>query len=176
MKKIEYDFLTWTSFPSSLKLINDEPTRGPMVLIADMIPVSGGRKISYEVQMKSQDALPAQAGTPGVGIAIFVSPDGVRFPFFDWLTGIEQGTHDWKKYRDEKTLPTDARYVRAYVYGGTGRPGKPGINWYDDFKIYQDDKLIYENKFSNWLPYQIAGAIALSIPTALYAIPRLKRR
>jgi len=172
MKKAEYDFLTWTSFPSSLRFYNDEREGWAWrewILIT--LPKRGGT-LRLEVNVKQENVLYTRSHIP---FSLF---DGEKWlpvgtiPTLDFPTG----TFNWQTFKYEHALPPATAAIRILPSGGAGSPEAPGITWFDDLRIYQDGKLIYENKFSNWLPYQIAGAIALSIPTALYAIPRLKRR
>jgi len=176
MRKAEYDFLTWKSFPSSAKLINDE---GPgkyafwYEYTPEALPVKPGARLKIEVWVKQENVIYGNYPTfQEVSLRGF---DGSRWKFIGRVE-IPLGTFDWRKLTSEIKVPEDVYAVRWMPYIGSGTKTKPGVAWFDDLRIYQDGVLVYEDKFSNWLPYQIAGAIALSIPTALYAIPRLKRR
>jgi len=179
LKKVEYDFLSWSSFPSSLKMINDEARRGPWLVLFHNQPTTPGARITATFKIKEEHTIRDPSGLWGVMIYWNREPAPLPIPGkaygWTWLEAgtTPLGTHDWMDWEIKAVhpVPSEGRYLLAYLVGPPG-----GISWWDDLKIYQDNKLIYENKFSNWLPYQIAGAIAISIPTALYAIPKLKRR
>ena len=79
------------------------------------------------------------------------------------------GSMDWKEISYSTIIPADIGDIRIYLYGSVGQ------SWFDDLKIFQDDALIYMNKFTNWLPYQIAGAAITAVPVALYATKRMPK-
>ena len=170
-KRIEYDFFTWTSFPSSL--VMEHPETGYFIRkrLPDIIKVTPRAKLEVRVNAKARNLeggshiwIFAWDGTKWVPL-----PELVHVPRED--REIMTGTYNWTEY---------SLYHVAIPEGVTALlielNAWKGITWWDDLRIFENDKLIYINRFSNWLPYQIAGAVALSIPTALYAIPRLKRR
>jgi len=150
VRKVEYDFITWTSFPSSLKLFSDEyrpPPPAPMagLNITDII-VTPGKNIRVVAKAKQQNVL-----EPRSRITLYVSKDG-RPPWTDLVRDVRlqlpSGTFDWRDYSFTVTIPAGLPYMRVVANGGPGTPEAPGITWFDDLKIYQDDKLIYDNYFS----------------------------
>jgi len=171
VRKKEYDFLTWTSFPSSAKLYNDEG-RGWVWAwwgwIFYDLPVTPGAKLAVKVKAKQQNVLYSASHIPIDG---YNGKEWRRL----WSLRLPLGTFDWSEHSRTETLPTDIIAIRSSPAGGAGSATAPGITWFDDLKIYQDDKLIYENKFSNWLPYQIAGAVITAIPIGLYAARRMPK-
>jgi len=168
MKRIEYDFFKWTSFPSSIALKNDESVGWAVHTVIMNLSIEPGAMLTARVKTAQKDV------TFNRSHLVIDGWDGSRWVRLPSAIDLPWGTYDWRELEGRGEIPRNVKVIRIVLTGGGGRP--IGITWFDDLKIYQDDKLIYENKFSNWLPYQIAGAIALSIPTALYAIPRLKRR
>ncbi len=170
-----HDFMNYTSFPSSLKLVND--AKGPdyvWATIASDIPVLGGSKITAEVKLKRNvSAIPT---SPYAGIRIDTkrpiptSPDHIPYSF---LLDAGPGSYDWTKVQNEKTIPADANLLLVRIYA---KGYKGDTLWLDDLKIYQDDLLIYSNNFSNWwpdiigVPVAVVGAVA-----AFFGLKRRKR-
>ncbi|RLJ01576.1 MAG: hypothetical protein DRP08_05350, partial [Candidatus Aenigmatarchaeota archaeon] len=93
MRKTEYDFLTWTSFPSSLKIINDEPRW--LFYPCDVVQVDPTLPYSCTVKVKQLNVRKVREDLWGSGIRIMVwdgkewkSRGGVEFPLgtWDWST------------------------------------------------------------------------------------------
>jgi len=142
MRKTEYDFLTWTSFPSSIKMINDEPREWAWLGNVFQLSVKPGSKIRRVIKVKQQNVLYAGSHTPIDGW------DGKTWRRLAnlWLP---MGSFGWVEDVKELTVPSDVTAIRGHLAGGgSGSPETPGITWFDDLKIYQDDVLIYENYFS----------------------------
>jgi len=164
VRAIEYDFLTWTSFPSSLKIVNDvlnswhwysEVGRGT--------PVKPGGKLKVSVKAKLQNVVSNES---------HVAVDGWNGSSWVRLMdlGVKTGTIDWAEWNGETTVPAGIQYIRCNLAAGGGTP--EGITWYDDLKIYQDGALIYANDFSNWNPIIGAGAGAAVGAVAGYALTK----
>ncbi len=156
VKKTEYDFLNWTSFPSSIKLTNDTMTRSGGGAFEN-IPVNPGT-VRVEVNGKTQDVQLIKGS--GSYIAFWGHrADGSR----KWIgtCDIRYGTHDWEKAEAELPIPADIVILRGYLIAGGGNKAQPSISWFDDFVIKQNGRIIYENKFSNWNPVIGAGIGAI---------------
>jgi len=171
MKKTEYDFIAWfpeTSPPSCAKLINDEGQGWTNWPVADL-SVKPGAAITLEFKAKQENVM----YTPS---AVVVNGwDGKEWIRI-WGVDLPLGSFDWRTVKPEKWwIPPGVSVIRVFLSGGAGDRERPGITWFDDLKIYMDDRLIYENKFSNWLPYQIAGAVITAIPVGLYAARRMPK-
>jgi len=157
---VEYDFLTWTSFPSSLKLVNDTTTiEYVWYKVAEGIPVKPGGKVTLECMGKQVGHFEKEKIT---GVRLDLMINGKWDPAgFMWLA-FPQGTFDWKKISypvSPKAVPEGATVmmVRLYAKGVKG-----DVAWFDDLKIYQDGVLIYSNSFDNWKPYLGAGLGAVA--------------
>jgi len=168
MGTVEYDFLTWTSFPSSIKIVNTQAEPGKLVwakefVIPNVVP---GRPLTLKVKIKVKDVIYSHSNIP---VTIF---DGKKRVYLG-AASAPLGTHDWREYSVQVNIPKETVYVVSNLAGGAGTPDRPGISWFDDLKIYQDDKLIYANDFSNWNPYIGAGAGAAIGAIAGYFIKPL---
>jgi hypothetical protein len=163
-RRVEYDFLTWVSFPSSIKLFN--PTvelPNVWVTLFETLAVKPGSKLTVSVWQKVKDV------THEFSYVLIEGFDGSKW---SWLTGVPPsgaggvGTIDWRKYERSITIPSNIVAIRCKLMGAGGLPA---ITWYDDLKIYQDDVLIYSNDFNNWNPIIGAGlgGIATAIPAYL---------
>jgi len=162
MRKAEYDFLTWKSFPSSAKIWIDELegwALWPRWL--DSIAVRPEASVKVQVFVKQHNVL---------GFPSHILMEGYNQVTGDWqhiLPDIwfPKGSFNWTLHEHVFAVPANVVALRLGLRGGGG-----GITWYDDLKIYQDDVLIYSNDFSNWNPYVGAGAggIGVSVPAYLY--------
>jgi len=142
MRKAEYDFLTWTSFPSSAKLFNDEGKAWAWWgYVYFGLKVAPGSSLSLRVKAKQENVLYSHSHIPIGGY------DGKEWRRIGALS-LPLGTFDWTEHRRDLTVPNDIIAIASSPAGGAGSPDKPGITWFDDLKIYQDDKLIYDNYFS----------------------------
>jgi len=173
-RKVEYDFLNYTSFPSSMKIFNDTDRRGPWELLTINLPITSGANISADIKIKEENA---HADPTGIwGLTLYTSPEPAPRPvggqptpwkYFN-TTHTPLGTHDWvdRSLSKVKVVPVDHRFMLIAIYGSAGSPETPCISWFDDLKVYQDDMLIYENKFTAPIA---KGAVmaALSIITGL---------
>ncbi len=161
MRKSEYDFLTWKSFPSSIKLVSDEEWLGGWWEVFRNIPVTPGSKVRAEIMGKS-DNVPTPLPPPsermlGSYLVIYGSEDGATYRSLGFLvpSGGVYGKTDWTKHSVEMIIPPDVKLIRGALVAAKGE------TWFDDLKIYQDDILIYENQFTDWAP--IIGATAGAI-------------
>jgi len=150
LRKWEYDFLVWKSFPSSLKIISNEPRTPLWAPPSQSFPVNEGDVIGIEVAVKQQNVLDP------------------NFPSIAGITGWRPAEEKWRMFKDVAgrlshlylpTIPLGITAIRFHQVGGPGIPEKVGITWFDDLKIYQNGELIYENTFDNWLPYIIGGGV-----------------
>jgi len=155
-KKIEYDFLTWKSFPSSARLFNDEQEGFAIWILpqARSLPVTPGSTLRVEANVKQKD--------------VAVGPYPSLIPIDGWngkewsrivTHHIKLGTFDWLFLTFESKVPSGIITITPALFGGAGYKEAPAITWFDDLKIYQDDKLIYANDFSNWTPIIIPAQI-----------------
>jgi len=165
VRAITYDFLprNFTSWPSSLKMENDRPEK--LIHRVGFIDAVPGSKLYATINTKGKElsAINGFSGAVGAGIYdhyhryVRYLGDLVRFPV---------GTFNWRTLpgRGSFTVPLDAEVIGISIVIGRGTA------WFDDLKIYQDDKLIYTNDFSNWNPYIGAGAggLGVGVPTYLY--------
>ena len=160
VRKIEYDFLTWTSFPSSIKLLNDEPTGFVGLRILWDYPVKGGETVKVEAMVKGENLSDSHM------YIRWWDGRNWRDAGVEWLP---KGTFDWRKFTMTRTIGTPARLLRISIAGGRGLAGKLGITWVDDVKVWINGELIYANDFSCWNPYIGAGigALATAVPAYL---------
>ena len=146
---VEYDFLSWTSFPSSLKLSSSEKDHvtGPYTPI---LPIKPMARLRIEVNAKQQNVV----GPYVSGFQLRGGPKEPELATFCRVT-LPKGTFDWLHFTSiEEVAPPGIQWITGVVWSGTG-----GSTWFDDLKIYQDDALIYSNDFSNWAPIIIPAEI-----------------
>jgi len=150
MRKIEYDFLRWTSFPSSLKIVNDEPEKRWLWYRTPVheIDVKGGELVSITFDMRGENV---SSGTPSHVVVNWF--DGTRWSRLLSSGHGRSGTFDWETFPNSRGLPSNVQKIRWGIAGGVG------ITWFDNFKLYLNGELIYKNTFDNWLPYIIGGGI-----------------
>jgi len=132
-----YDLLNWKSAPSSLKLENTGPEKWVWHNVTKNLPVVSGKELSVQVYVKQEDVVERASG-----INFYGHNGEIRaMP----ILAFPKGTYNWQPLkRDAVKVPSDVTLIDIALYGGKG------TTWYDDLYIYQDDALIYENKFSNW--------------------------
>jgi len=167
VRKSEYDFLTWKSFPSSIKLYNDEAAGVTKFLAFNNLPVSPG-PIKLQVNAKQENVLP----TPYSYIALSTF-NGSEWKHLSELI-LPIGTFDWRSFtldRPDRPIPSDAKMLRAILVGAAGTKESPGLTWFDDLRVYQDDVLIYSNDFSEWAPAVGAGLGAITLGYVGYTNP-----
>ena len=159
--KAEYDFFKYTSFPSSLKLVNDQMKGWVWWRQIKEVSVTLGATIKGQWKAKQENILYSRShivvnGWNGVEWKrIWVFPGGLG-------EGMPLGTFDWKEFSETFKAPSDITAIRMLIAGGAGSPEAPGITWFDDLKIFSNGVLIYENKFTGW------GAL-ISIPAPIVA-------
>ena len=156
MKKFEHDFFSFTSFPSSIKLINDEPEviryPKPEMKWFWTIPVDP-EKILIKTVVKVK-----QANVPAIKGRIWaIGWNGVDWIGMGFPDELPLGSFDWITLETEREMPLNTSIVRLQLNGGGGTKEKPSTTWFDDLKIYQNGELIYSNDFANWNPYLGAG-------------------
>jgi len=164
MRKKEYDFLTWTSFPSSIKLTNDERREWAWTgWVFYGLPVRPGSKLTVKFKAKQQNVLYSVSHVPIDG---YNGSEWRRIVNF----GLSLGTFDWTEHSRTITVPSDIISIRSSLAGGAGSPEALGITWYDDLRVYMDDKLIFSYDFGNWNPIIGAGAgiVGIGVPAYLY--------
>ena len=169
MRKAEYDFLTWTSFPSSLKLLSDEERVAAWNGLRDVvIPFTPGAELRVEVQAKQQGVV-----TPTSRIYVYYYPFDGEWHYMGDIE-LPTGTFNWSTFgltRLSTRARENATHIRleAFYGGSSGIQGRPAVTWYDNLEIYQDDTLIYANDFSNWNPHIGSGIGALAGGIGSYA-------
>jgi len=154
LKKTEFDFLTWTSFPSSAKLLSDEVedyVRWPPI---PHLWVTPGAKIKITLKAKREGTTPARL--PSHMTLIGINERGEMRHLFPPFIRLPETPFDWRLFTREETLPTDIVMIGGQCAGGVG------ITWFDDLRIFMDNKLIYADDFSNWNPYIGAGALGVA--------------
>jgi len=154
-----YDFLTWTSPPSCLRVETPitEPAARYYYRVAEGIPVRSNSTLKVSIKIKLHNV----TETPST-LAIYGYSEAERRwkPESFLYIVTPKGTIDWSEYSAEEKVPSDITYIRVVIGGGKGDP--TGVTWFDDLRIYQDDVLIYANDFSNWNPYIGAGALGIA--------------
>jgi len=162
-KKKEYDFLVRTSFLSSAKLINDE--RAGHVIWGTLfksLTVTPGATLTVRVNAKQENVLYTHSYLALSGF------NGKEWRALRPTIELPLGSFDWMPHSMEIPIPSDIVAIRSLAgpLGGAGSPEAPGITWFDDLKIYQDDVLIYENKFTAPIVQVTVGGV-LPIATGL---------
>lgn len=167
----EYDFLTWVSFPSSIKLTSDEDYLVGRWLVFSNIPVTPGSTVRLEIMAKTNNLpVPVTTSDPetfGSFLSSYGSKDGVGY---NWLgknarvpIGGVYGKTDWTKHSTEFILPPEIQLLQGIFLAAKG------LTWFDDLQVFQDDVLIYEDKFSNWkLVGAAAGAVIGGVAGGIY--------
>jgi len=148
VKKAEVDFLNWASFPSSLKLVNDEATWF-VPIISLWIPVKPGSKIDVKVKAKSERNAPIDSTLSFLWARNVLLKDVLRIHF-------PSGAFQWSTFKGSFVVASDVDKIQA------GFMVSPSLLWVDDLRIYQDGVLIYEDKFTGW------GSL-ISIPAPIVA-------
>ena len=168
---IEYDFLPWnyTSFPSSLKLVNYKRDAYFWVKAPEKIPVKPG-KVIIEFNAKISNVA-GEVPRGSIYRLSGYSPAGLR-TLKDVHIGI--GTADWRKFREEITIPADIYAIEGYPSCGWASD-EPAITWFDDLKIYMDDELIYDNYFTALRPGKVVPVVWTPPERIIGAIQRLKQ-
>ena len=132
--------------------------------VARDIPVTGGTKVSVEVQSRVRNVVPLEERGSYLAVHGF---DGVEYRYLGFFNWLDHGTRDWELRVGEKTIPGDIRMLRVQLVSAGGTPERPAETWVDDLRILQDDVLIYKNKFTSLWP--LTG-VALPIVTGLGAV------
>lgn len=157
----EYDFSTWTSFPSSAKLVNEETTKWAHWFLPQISVIPGktvramfkGKVENVNPEKWSQSHLLLQSIRNGEILNWFVAP----IPF---------STKDWAEYTHEAVVPEGVTTARMMLVGAVRISDKPAITWFDDLVITQNGEAIYENNFTAPL-IQAAVGVVLPIVTGL---------
>lgn len=173
MRKREYDFLTWTSFPSSAKLICDEPETWVSGGDSPPIGVRPGSTVKITVKAKQENVLYKHSH-------IHIDEwDGKEWKMAVPLTvppypNIPFGHVDWTQFSSaEYIIPPSVTAIIFRPLGGPGSKEAPGVTWFDDLKIYQDGVLIYAEDFSKWDPLIGAGIGAGVLGVVVPAVVRV---
>jgi len=162
--KESFDFLRWTSFPSSLRADNDE---GVNVTFRrrQFIPIKAPATIRVEGNIKVENGSIEEPAW----IAIVGWDAAGREIRETWFHTSGVVSKNWVKMETSKDMPAGIANIELrMVCAGSGVKGKVAITWFDDLKIYANGKLIYANDFSNWNPYIGAGLGGLSGVGAFY--------
>lgn len=167
MLEIKYDFSTWTSLPSSLRLTNDED-RSHVRFLTKNIPAIPNSLLRLTVDAKKKDV--TLSSERDSMIAVYAIK-GEERPI--WLDAVEigGGTSDWKTYSEwrsgrEIRVPSDITQLGvAYRAGARGQ--KVAITWLDNLELYQNEKHIYKDRFNKWSPLigaVVGGTIGFIVP------------
>jgi len=158
MVEERFDFLKWTSPPSSLLVVNEKGTsatiwrRGSPELYLVPLPKPGHVRLECNVMTRG-----AVEEHPAWVAAIGYGPDGRTVPRTWFRTNVAYWPR-WVRISGEHDMPEGVVMLAVrLVAAGSGVKGRPATTWYDDLAIYLDGELMYENKFTNWSPY--AGAV-----------------
>jgi len=148
-----YDFLQWTSFPSSLRVSNDEGIN-IRFRSRQFIPVKTPATIRIEGNIKVENGSitePAWIAVVGWNAA------GREVARFGTGGTVSQ---NWVKMEASRDMPTGIANIELrMVCAGSGTKGKVATTWFDDLKIYQDDELIYDNYFTALRPGRVVPVI-----------------
>lgn len=161
VRKTEYDFLNYTSFPSSMKAINDEEKFVPINLLYDY-PVEGGDTVKVSAMVKGENIDESH-----IAVRYFDGEtwrNAPKTPIF-----LPKGNYDWREITLETAVDTPAQMLRVTVYGGQGPGTQPSTTWVDDAEVYVNDELVKAESFSNWTPYLVGGTIVGGVAGARYA-------
>ena len=156
---MEYDFRRWTTFPSSIKLISDESGETGRVVtpyLFQSLIVKPGSKLTVECKLKGNNIAYARS------LVALAGWNGREWTFREPTIVSPPGTFEWETLRTETIIPSDIKYLRGILAGGGGSP--QGITWYDNLKIYQDDVIIYENKFTAPIA---KGTVMVALPIVM---------
>jgi len=124
-RKAEYDFLTWTSFPSSLKIVNDDLERGLVGFTTPTLPVTPGT-FRIEVQVKQENVTPVAPPHVGRSAVFCIWYDGEKW--HPWEVAFEKreipgGTFNWTKFKlYETSVSPEMIAIKARCIGGGGSP------------------------------------------------------
>ncbi len=158
MRKAEYDLLTWKSLPSSAKLTNDEGKGWTYWEQPSIVSVTPGETLTLKFSAKQENVLYTQS----IVVVEWFDPAEKRWR---WLVTprLSLGTYDWSNFEETFTIPENISQIRVgRLLGGAGAPEKAGTTWFDNLRVYQDGAPIYENQFTDWMPY-IGGGVGAII-------------
>ena len=168
MRKIQYDLLTWKSFPSSLKVLNDVPAEPFFIGETGWLAVTPTKTIKFQIWGKGQRILgdrPSRIAIDGRNGGLIRLYDGF-FP---------KGTFDWHLLEKTFAVPSGVTMINASWIAGNGYSvGQPATTWFDDLKIYQDDVLIYDNYFTAIRPGKIIPTVIQPPEIIVGAVQRFK--
>ena len=166
MRKKEHDFLNWTSFPSSLKMVSDELQPEWLGYWLGPISVNPGAKLKFTVNLKQSGVLYYAGGL------VLEGYDGKEWKRLVGRIILQSfGSFDWTTKEAEYTIPSGIVAIRlAVAGGGTNDPTKPAETWWDDLRIYQDNVPIYSNDFSNWTPTIITAEITTGLAAIILGL------
>ena len=163
---VECDFLSYTSFPSSVKLVNvTDEVIYVWHIVADDISIKPGAKVTLECNAKQVRHV-VEGEITGVRLDVLVGGKWLE-PGFMWLP-FPYGTFDWQRIPPGTRtgiVPAGATVMKVALYA---KGVKGDVAWFDDLKIFQDDILIYSNDFSNWAPVIIPAEIITGVAIIKY--------
>ena len=163
----EYDFLTWTSFPSSRKMTNETDQQIWWEAVGKLV-VQPGKKLTVTIKGKGEHLIIhpiTQLGTSHIAVD-GVDVAGALRRLFNIVFPV--GTFDWTEFKENVTISSDVIALRVTTIAGPGLVAQPSVTWFDDLKIYQDDVLIYADDFSNWAPIIIPAQIVTGVAMIKY--------
>jgi len=145
-----YDFLVWTSWPSSLK---ETTTRKEYYFARHLfyheILIEPGNRIRVECMAKVENVA---VGNGGMGIRVL---DEARRPLVRRTAPVLSGTRPWSIGVTEFTVPEGGMILAVFPVAGGSDGVTPATTWWDDLKIYMDDVLIYDSDVTALRPGRI---------------------
>jgi len=172
--KTEYDFLNFTSAPSSLKLINDREEERVWFTVGGVISVKPNSLITLKLKAKQMEA------TLSGGYGAVNGWDGKNWSnLYALFYHLPKGNFEWAEFTNDfpkHKILDGVTHLRILLGSGLGPEGQEVTNWYDDLKIYQDDELIYENYFTMLRPGKIIPAMMKPPEIVVGVVQRLKSR
>jgi len=161
-----HDFTDFVSFPSSFVMEWPRTDSRRWGFISDVIPVNPGDQVKAEAMMRIANVNETNLKETGGQLYFFwMFPEGRGDGHRKDLGNIPR----WRKIEvtgesepgwvSEKA-PEGSTGARVQVMMGMAESNqKPSITKIDDLKIYRNGELTYINRFSNWKPYIVSGAI-----------------
>ena len=170
MDKIEYDFLVWTSFPSSIKGVNDQGGGHVFFpMVEKRIPVRPGSTVRIEVNAKQVNVRYSDGDVVASHAYL-----GETFKGVVSSKPLTRTDFDWTAFKAEFIIPSDVDTIIPVPRGGAGSKEAPGTTWLDDLRIYQDDVLIYDNYFTALRPGKVVPNMITPPEIIIGAVQRWK--
>ena len=150
MRKRGYDFMSYTSFPSSAKLYNDEPGQCSWWgFIFEELAAVPGATFQFKAKVKQQCSLPDRTWVSAIPATYWNGKEWRYLPWVGSTLVTPNESFDWTEISSILgTLPDDAIILRTSPCCGEGTLEMPSITWYDDIEVYINGKLAFKEEFS----------------------------